>query len=334
MQTRGLVVAGLVGVAVAACSGSSGPTDAGDDATQPTASDTGSEDREEETGDSGTPAPVPAACDDPAAFVGEGADTLTVTGGAEFCVLSVAQPEEMVALRKVTVLPGSYAWPDAAGTGPYRLPLCVASKAGTTEGLRAGSVTYSSDVGLVTAVYRQSYSLGAKSESLELAVEQGGPAPPSPALDGQMVAQEGKSFTQLDLSVCSDEVGCWSLTPCATPKTGAADVLTFARGELALHLDVVSDGRVWIDPPRVLYKAEVALDGTTFAQESYFSLGYRYAAHGLDRELLVMFEEDPVSGACGIQGRYGRTEEQRLWLIDCDGEELEDLGSFTVTEGQ
>lgn len=297
--------------------GCTGPglTDVTDGSPSPTAA----------TGDTAT---EPAACDDPASFVGSGDAALQVTAAAEFCVTGVTSVAALADLRRVRVQAGTYPWPATNGTAPYRLPACVSSAQGAVEQLAVGTIEHASEAGVDTVTYRQ--PLGAGPETLQLTVWSQGASPPAPALDGLM-AREGVDGTNWqDLSVCEEGAGCVTLNPCATPQAGTdPERLTFARGSMALHIDVIEDGGLWIDPPRLLYRASGTLDDTAFEQADYYNLGYRYAAHGLDREVLVLLSK-PIGTACGFLGRYGRAGKETLHTIDCDGGLVDDLGPVTA----
>lgn len=281
------------------------------------------------TGDSGTPAPN--ACSDAESFVGSGGDTLVATEAAELCVLGVTSVAGLAELYRVKVVPGTYAWPDTDGTSSYRLPVCVSSRDGTTTELEVGEIERTTGANSVETTYVQPFTLAGATRTLELDVYAFGAEPPSPALDGLMARDGTDGTVSQALSVCEEGAGCISLSPCVTPQSGTdPETLDFARGELSLYIDVVLDGGVWIDPPRLLYKASGTLDDVAFDQIDYDRLGYRYAAHGLDRELLVLFDA-PIGDACGLWGRYGRAGKQELHTIDCDGDRIDDLGPVTVT---
>lgn len=276
------------------------------------------------TADTATP-PAPS-CDSPPSFVGSGSAELSVTSDAVFCVLGVTDMDELAALRRVTVTPGTYAWPADVGSQDYRLPTCVEAPDSSVAAQPRGSLQRKSGINSIITTYLQPYTLDGGEETLQLVVDQWGDAPPAVALDGLMSRGDTGGQTAAWLTTCSANDGCWPLSPCRTPRAGdAPERITFDRGHLDLHIDVVFDGGVWIDEPRLLYLAEGQLDGTDFSQGSYFDLGYAYAAHGLDRELLVRFEH-PIGKACALWGRYGRPGLEILRTLDCSGTPLTDLG--------
>ena len=133
------------------------------------------------------------------------------------------------------------------------------------------------------------------------------------------------------MQICRASGGCTALYPCKTPQAVTEpEVLAVDRGHLDLYLEVSEVGGVWIDAPRVLYRVVGELDGVAFEQVDYFRMGYAYTAHGLDREVLVMFD-DPIGDACGLWGEYGRDGKESLFTIDCDGNWIDDLGPVEVT---
>jgi len=273
----------------------------------------------------------PTSCADPAQAVGAGSATLSVTEDAVYCILGVDTWEGLARKRRVTFTPGSYAWPAASDEGgDHRVPTCVED----------GEETYGTAVGTVSLTEYPFPWIASETrlvlpldngQDLVLRAEKTGDTPPvDTALDGRSTHKVSGGAEYVSLQLCESDDTCESIIACRTPRLGdESDVLTFARGELVLYLDITDDGGVWIDPPRVLYRATGTIDGVGFEQDDEFQLGYAYAAHGLDRTLVVRFEE-PVAGGCGLIGTYGRDEEEFLSLVDCDGKAIAELGPLDL----
>jgi len=266
----------------------------------------------------------PATCE-PGEPVGAGSGALEVTDEAIYCVLGVDTWDDLATKRRVTFVSDTYPWPTTgAESGDYRLPGCLERADGFRD-LRTGTVQLSDAPypGVDTSVeLRQA----AGDETVVIRVEHSGEGPVAVTrLDGTSTQKAGSTNLTIGLEICADGGGCERLDTCSSPDTPARETLTFARGEVSFDLVVIQDGGIWIDPPRLLVRAEGELDGEAWSQEDHFQLGYAYAAHGLDRRFVVRFAE-PVGDGCGLVGTYGRDKEESLTLVDCDGAPIADLG--------
>ena len=210
-------------------------------------------------------------CSDPGLFVGEGNDTLHVTDmGERLCVLNVTTVEELAGLFRIDVSPGTYAWPGTDGASEYRLPMCIEGAEGWAGDLPEGEISRSASDRHQQTVYQQPLELGGVAMWTELEVIQEGEDPPDPVLNGEMIhtGADG-SRTEQTVTICRENSGCTQLLPCKTPQAVTApEVLSVTRGQVGLYIEVTQPGGVWIDTPRVLYRAEGVLDGVAFEQTS------------------------------------------------------------------
>lgn len=320
------------------CSGGPDPEDrsTSTDESHPTGEGSGPDDTDSAGSDTG-PGDTGSAvvdCADPAGFVGAGGGTLEATEAAVYCVLNVTTVAGLANKRRIAFTSGSYPLPLEDGTHSYRLPVCAEGPTGPAQSAAVGELsrtTAATGGGVqIDLSYTQPVTLGDEAAEVVWTFYGSGSAPPAPILDEHIYRDEAGGSAQSSLSWCSDAVGCQVLMPCATPRAGLdPEVLRFDRGELSLYIDVVYSVGVWIDLPRVLYRAEGVFDGVAFSQADDYRLGYAYTAHGLDRDLIVMFDT-PLSGACGVVGRYGRPGQEYLALIDCDGVVLEELSGVQL----
>jgi len=259
-------------------------------------------------------------CPDAAAYVGDAgwAGSLEVTADALYCGTfseSRTLEQELRLKAMLRVIEGDFAVPVDQGAWPLTLPLCVKRPDAADRPLLAG------DGAVVASTWEHGGTTWVSLEAdqpmetdagdrwtLTTRISASGPTgtPPDPVvLDGTtggtgwmehfwsaLYEGETKGHPEFD----TDTV---HFTPCADPAyTENVHSVAFEGGEVVLTLQIGQS--MASTEPGAFVRAEGTLDGTAFAQSSYWSLVYRPDHHHFLRHFAVLFDA-PIGGACALR---------------------------------
>jgi hypothetical protein len=323
-------VAGLW-VLVAACSGEDGPGP-GKDADTDTDTDADTDtDTDADTDTDTDTDPCPGA----GAFVGDPgwAAAIEVTNEGSWCATfdeSRTLEQELAIKARLSLPLGTYPLPDAAGTEPYRLPICF-----ETAG---ADVLAMGDAGEVTTTVSSYGGYEYRSwSSAQPVVDAGGAVVGSFAIAAYASDDPGllptfvldgrneDAYQQEPLGMTSCTTGPYacagvnarSFVPCAPVRYDEQHHLVgFDGGDVDLRLDI--GGSYASTEPASFVRATGTLDGVAFDVTDYFRLVYNPEHHHFQRHFAVLFDA-PIGGACGLAVRElgSSPDVARVERVDC-----------------
>ncbi|MCB9684042.1 MAG: hypothetical protein H6738_01180 [Alphaproteobacteria bacterium] len=312
-------------------------TDADTDSDTDTDADTDA-DTDTDTGHSAHTAVPP--CVDPGLFVGDAGWTLglDVTGPGEWCATfneARTLEQEQLLKMKLIIPRGAYTLPTAAGTSPFRLPVCFETAPGSPlQPVMAGE----GEVTLSRSTVQQSdYYTWQSTQPIEdgaghvIATFQlygststpAGTPPPDIELDGvnaSIYEQEPLAMSLCDLSpYCATFYSDHFVVCDPVGYDEEHHQITFTGGDV--DLEFRKGGSFASTEPAVFPRATGTLDGTAFDVTDYFRLIYNPEHHHFSRDFAVIFDA-PINGACGLAVRnvdpWGNPPDTRVERVNCD----------------